>query len=571
MSDLYTVEEVTRHLAITAMPTSSGRKIQSAILDALLSTLEETQDNVDLVKSMLDALLADCEYLTWLRIVFAIASLNWNCSEELARRWSMTSDKYVAVAFDILFQSYDANRVGGITICTLEYLASEAGWVDPRKLLPEPASIDPPDQPQPKFGTDDSSLSLIEQYVFLEEVNNYCDATNFAKLKPEALNRKYAVQYPGGGKGKLKAADAFDRNPQKRTANNTGWHPSEDEFIYFAGRKYFNTYRGPEVEAIAGTVIPWLLIMRHVYGEYVDLVLDHLAFSIQHPGRKITWQILLVGAHRTGKTLALRPIKHIWGSECKVVDQELIAAGWTGDAFAKVKIVVIEEVLNPGEKDFFNSLKARLANDDVETLNVKTKGTITQQNVASFYMSSNHSDALHFDRNEDKLLVIEGPKGKIFSDPDKAKEFYTRYANWIDTDGKHAVLHYLLERDVCKFSYGSLPVRTEALETMCRESMRDYQKGLLEMIDHRDHPFGRDWFRFEDVRRGLKDAGYTRVGNSGISDALNAAGYTQVRGQVSSGKRETSPSVWTQSGSKLAKATPTKRYEMITNSAGAIK
>ena len=49
----------------------------------------ETPANISRVKSALRVLDPNCDRYLWRNICWAIQSLQWNCSEELARSWSM--------------------------------------------------------------------------------------------------------------------------------------------------------------------------------------------------------------------------------------------------------------------------------------------------------------------------------------------------------------------------------------------------------------------------------------------------------------------------------------------------
>ena len=146
-------------------------------LDAILraSGLEETPENIALVREMLAVLLADCDHDTWLKIVFAIASLGWECSEELAREWSKTApDAYEKEAFDKLWESYEPGRPGGITVSTLFHLATEGGWVNQQTEL----RIADPTQYMTGFGGDISNGKLFAHYyrgrlVFIPELNEW--------------------------------------------------------------------------------------------------------------------------------------------------------------------------------------------------------------------------------------------------------------------------------------------------------------------------------------------------------------------------------------------------------------
>jgi hypothetical protein len=67
----------------------------------------------------------------WLIVVWAIASLGWSCGEEIAREWSMQSDRYTEEGFDDAWNDYDPTLANPIGIGSLYKLAKAHGWIAP--------------------------------------------------------------------------------------------------------------------------------------------------------------------------------------------------------------------------------------------------------------------------------------------------------------------------------------------------------------------------------------------------------------------------------------------------------
>lgn len=64
----------------------------------------------------------------WLVVIWAIASLDWTCSQDIAREWSMQSSRYTEDGFDKAWDEYDPNKPNSIGIGSLYRLAQEHGW-----------------------------------------------------------------------------------------------------------------------------------------------------------------------------------------------------------------------------------------------------------------------------------------------------------------------------------------------------------------------------------------------------------------------------------------------------------
>lgn len=396
---------------------------------------------------------------------------------------------------------------------------------------------------------------LVDQYIFLKTLNCYFSIYDKDILKPHAFNSLYRKDFPGNKKGP-KATTSFDKSPDKRVASGLGWLPVPHEIIDLDGRKYANTYMGIQISADRGTeedISEWLALCRHIYGKHVDQVLDHFAFSIQHPLEKIRWQILVQGKPRTGKSMTVRPLIKIWGSAGVSLSPEEVKTGW-GDGFVGRKFVCMEEVNMPDSRSFFNNLKTKLANDYVERLNVKGRGLVVQQNLYSMVLFTNYEDALHFDDDDDKLLVIDSTDERW--PPDR----YTELVRAIDNGGlTNKIYHFLLHRDVSQFKYGYLPERTAAYIRMSQASLPDYQQAIGEMIESQEPPFDRELVILKHVKDELRDRHY-RGSDKGVVLILKKNGFKKYRGSKRIYKTpKATPTFWTKTN--LDEKTVTERFE----------
>ncbi len=392
---------------------------------------------------------------------------------------------------------------------------------------------------------------LTDNFIYIDTLDVYFRKTDKQILKPAALNRNLRMQFPDG------AAIEFDKSPDKVVASGLGWLPVKDGIIELNGVSLVNTYAGIQTKPISGDVVTWLKLCQHIYGEHADLVLDHWAYSIQHPLKKIRWQILVCGEPRTGKSLTSRPVVKIWGNAGVSMSPEEVQTGW-GDGLVGKKFVSMEEVYMPENKAFFNGLKIRLANDDLERINPKGKGVVIQPNLYSMILFTNHVNALHFEENDDKLLVINAPSEKW------EKADYIALGTAIDEgEMTNHIYDFLLKRDVSDFSYSALPVRTDAAIEMARESMPDYQKALIDMIDSQQWPFNQSCFTLDDLRKQLQERRYGKFGDKGITEILLKKGIHRYRGQKKvSGVVTTTPRFW--AVTTLAGYSPSQIYDWYT-------
>jgi len=92
--------------------------------------LPETAEQIERVKSMLNAISADCSYEKWYRVIWATEATGLSCAEQLAREWSQTAPRrFDENAFSKTYHSFKPDR--GVTFGTLVHYARQAGWVEP--------------------------------------------------------------------------------------------------------------------------------------------------------------------------------------------------------------------------------------------------------------------------------------------------------------------------------------------------------------------------------------------------------------------------------------------------------
>ena len=104
------------------LPTKLEIKPKSAKLD-------DTLNNRALVARLLYMISPDCDRDHWRPVVWAVLSTGITGTEELARAWSILSDRYTETDFNNLLRDYDPNiagRGGQISIGTLYYYANKA-------------------------------------------------------------------------------------------------------------------------------------------------------------------------------------------------------------------------------------------------------------------------------------------------------------------------------------------------------------------------------------------------------------------------------------------------------------
>jgi hypothetical protein len=389
------------------------------------------------------------------------------------------------------------------------------------------------------------NVDIIDRYVFVKSENAYFDTIEKSLLSIPALNHDNLINFPGVAGAPL-LSTTLAKDSRRKSVTGVGFLPTAQDIYEYDGKKYVNTYSAPTLEPMDGDVGLWLELMQHIYGEHTELVMDHMAFTVQKPDVKIRWQVLVEGKPRTGKTMTVKPLSAIFGRHVAVVSAKDHGSQYD-DHYAEKKIIIFEEVW--GDKRLYNTLKPKLANDDVEHLNPKSKAKICQRNLYSMYMFSNHADALAVDAIGDKLLIINGP------DDAKPREFYEALGNEYKNGMFGRIYGYLLNRDISKFPNEYLPLRTEAAVRMAKASAPEWEQVLTEAMEDELSPFDVVSLHGEDslmttrdsIKKFLHEKNIWSRGYS-VEGFLRDCGFSSIRAIVKrDGKTRASISVYSNS------------------------
>ncbi|MDA9902576.1 PriCT-2 domain-containing protein [Gammaproteobacteria bacterium] len=93
------------------------------------AALDDTPNNLAKITKTLFKISPDCDRHKWLPIVWSVLSTGLTGAEELARNWSIQSDRYTETDFDNLIRDYDPSvegQGGKISIGTLYHYAKMA-------------------------------------------------------------------------------------------------------------------------------------------------------------------------------------------------------------------------------------------------------------------------------------------------------------------------------------------------------------------------------------------------------------------------------------------------------------
>jgi Family of unknown function (DUF5906) len=240
-----------------------------------------------------------------------------------------------------------------------------------------------------------------------------------------------------------------------------------------------NTYSPSEIKPESGDVKPFLALLNHLCDqndEYVQHLLNWMAWKVQHPTQKLRHAIVLGSQNEgTGKSLVAECLVEILGRHnCSTGDLSKVLGEKTNLLHQK-QLVVIEEVRDMKAKQA-NQLKALISNDSISHELKFGSFLPNEVNYTDFIFTTNHSDALYAREGGRRYFFV-------FS---KAKpldtSFYDNFVTWKENGGLEALSDYLLNRPLEGFSYSMHAPITDALEHTMECSKSPLELAILEYL-----------------------------------------------------------------------------------------
>lgn len=160
--------------------------------------------------------------------------------------------------------------------------------------------------------------------------------------------------------------------------------------------------------------------------EDAELLLDYLAFCVQHPGVKINWAFVIWGHRGIGKTLLAEMMRAVLGSRnVKPLDASILKTSFT-DWATNRQLTFVEEIRIDGRERFelLNRIKTFMTNETI-SINPKGEKPYETANVTNYVLFTNHTDALPVDEEENRYY----PAYTRFKTGEAAKEYRLK---WLD-------------------------------------------------------------------------------------------------------------------------------------------
>lgn len=256
----------------------------------------------------------------------------------------------------------------------------------------------------------------LEPWVYIETTGEYYNSELHYGIKREAFNTKFGHTMSLAFGDEAVLASTFAANQCNiETVVDTMFWPGAGRFFDHSGKRFINTYRETGVAPCeildddGQAVID--LFMNHVSfmienKDEQTLLIDYMAWIIQHPGQKINWALLLQGAQGVGKSYFAVVMQNLLGEMARNVEPMALSGRFTAWAHGAL-LAVIEEIRISGENRFelIDRLKPFVSNNVVQ-IEEKGRDQRTVPNFQSYLLLTNHKDALPVNENDRRYAPI---------------------------------------------------------------------------------------------------------------------------------------------------------------------
>ena len=301
------------------------------------------------------------------------------------------------------------------------------------------------------------------------------------------------------GRPKLKGVPViklWEENPQRPSVDVLTWAPGALEFCppeerTQAGDRAYNLWTPPA-----------LLPVPDDWQERVQPFLQHVAYLVpidaersrfmcwlahifQHPG-VLPHTCTLMVATETGigrGTLASILVRALRGYVAANMDVDALFGGFNGRLSQKL-LATVDEIREGNSRDRYakaEAFKSKLT-EQTRALNPKYGAQSVERNCTRWLLFSNHADALPFDPNDRRVIVIKNPSERA------APEWYAHLHDLLD-DPQFigSVQHYLATLDLSGFSaHEPAPMneaKAAALRALESDGLRACRQFVLEWPD----------------------------------------------------------------------------------------
>ena len=377
---------------------------------------------------------------------------------------------------------------------------------------------------------------LIVRYVWVYGTKSFYDLKTGEELDQEQLNGVWSHRFVKGT-----ASQVILKHPDRRVARYTTLAPGGPQFVKDSESiVHLNVYGGSPVSPIAGDASPFVGHLEYVFGEDVEErehFINWMAWQVQHPGKKIQHAVLLQGYPGLGKTFFGKVLRDLIGPRYVVTIKNQDLRGRFNGWIENKLLIMVEEVSGIDRK-ILNDFKA-LITDKRVLIERKGMDTYESRNLANFFMTTNHRDAIQGILDDRRIWVYMSQSRA------KSQSYYIELMGWVERN-HGVILQYLLDR-ATPTGFGSMhaPVN-KSKRVMDMAALGDAESIIADAWLSGQGPFSNDLFAAHSIRKWLDEHRYKEaLTMNQLGELLKRLGAVQLKRVKTSGRHGTwGPHVW---------------------------
>lgn len=348
----------------------------------------------------------------------------------------------------------------------------------------------------------------------------------------------------------MRPQDYIMNELQVPVAYDTTYDPRcpDDQFVKYNSITLINTYRkthptaseDAEATESAGRIFRSHISKLIKEPEYQDLLMDYLAYNVQHPGHKIRWVPLIQGGEGCGKGLIAHAMRTVMGTgHVRSVDPEAIYSNYN-DWAQGAAFVVLNEIHSKGRSryEIENKLKEPLADNRI-SINQRYRDNREVENVTNYIMFTNYHDALAVSEGSRRYFVLKSPlqtKRQIVALTETGH--FDRAFEMVENCPR-ALRAWFEQYEISEnFNPEGPPPVTEYMEQMQEVTMPEAEQELEDILEEAEHALiQRDMISSTTLLTVLNSALSNPTSGKYVCKMLMGKGYTQAGRVAISGVR----------------------------------
>jgi hypothetical protein len=341
---------------------------------------------------------------------------------------------------------------------------------------------------------------LLKMYIYIGFQETFYHPTKDLHFQASAIKNLHAAMAPGKNIAKL-----LLESSDLRTVDTCEFVPGVEETISMhKGRRIYNTWQSRKILPSEG-VIDVSTFTDHLkyLTDMDDSGYSHLSACIAHvlanPGRRLRHAVVIGSVKEgTGKSFLKQVFRGIIGSNHVMeIGTDQLKEQYN-DWLSNSEIVFIEELMAGGRLEIANRMKPMISEDQVTIRRMRSDSYVSN-NPASFFCTTNHSNAVILDKDSRRFWVWMSEE-----DP-KTPGYYKNLFAWT-RENLSGIYRWALDYDLSEFDPEAPPPKTKHFQDMVDQTSRPVDTFILESAESGEWPLGCDLVNAVDLAAALNTA-----------------------------------------------------------------